>query len=200
MTRYLLIPAAPTPWDLEDRIGGTHSLPLETDGEIAIREALKALPHTVTALYTYRGNEACEQAARLVSQRFDVRVRDVPLLEPVSLGLWQGLTRGELRFRYPTVFPQWEEDPLSVNPPEGEPVAHAIDRFRQALAKIHRRRRGTGQSDNAAVALVLRPLSLQIAAGLLRGEPPAALAAHLHDPPRTETIEAQDHALREQGK
>src|SRR4051812_11312320 len=131
MTRVLLIPAAPTPWDAEARLGGNAMLPLTTDGEIAIREALEALPFAVDAVYTFLKNQACEQAAKLVAQHFKLRIRNSDHLEPVSMGLWQGLTRDELRFRYPTVFPQWEENPLSVNPPEGESLEAADGRFRQ---------------------------------------------------------------------
>jgi broad specificity phosphatase PhoE len=174
MTTVLLITAAPTPWDVEERLGGNPMLPLTTDGEIALREALKLLSPEPGAVYTFAGNQACEQAAKLVAQRFKLRIRNSDYLEPISMGLWQGLTRDELRFRFPTVFPQWEESPLSVNPPEGESLEEAAVRFRTGLRKILRRNR-----DNV-VALVLRPISLQVVSGILRGENLQAICSHLH--------------------
>jgi broad specificity phosphatase PhoE len=186
VTRLLLIPAAPTPWDLEGRLGGNPTLPLEADGEIAIRDALKSIPNDVAAVYTFRGSAACEQAARLVAKHFNCRLRDEPLLEPVSMGLWQGLTRDEVRRRFPSVVAQWDDDPLSVQPPEGESIPAAAERFDRALRKILRRRKGE------TAALVLRPIAFQITLGLLRKQPLTQVATHLHDPLRMETIEVED--------
>src|SRR5258706_6032109 len=143
-TRVLLIQAAPTPWDTEGRMGGNQMPPLTTDGEIALQKLLQTMTETVAALYTYAQNQACAQAAKLVARHFNLRVRDSEALEPISMGLWQGLTREELRFRFPTVFPQWEENPLSVNAPQGESLAAATQRFRPGLGKILRRNRGGG--------------------------------------------------------
>src|SRR5947207_1271235 len=139
VTRVLLISASPTPWDVEGRMSGNAMLPLTADGEIALNKLLDGIKEPLTALYAFRRNEVCEQTARLVARRFGLRVRDNDLLGPISLGLWQGLTHEELRFRFPSIFPQWEQNPLSVNPPEGEAIADAVERFRPALKKIVRR-------------------------------------------------------------
>jgi broad specificity phosphatase PhoE len=186
MTRVILIPAAPTPWDVEGRLGGNPMLPLSTDGEIALRKSLAAMTDDVSAVYTFTGNLACEQAAKLVAQRFGMRVRNSDLLEPISMGLWQGLTRDELRFRFPSVFQQWEANPLSVNPPEGESLEAGAQRFGEGVRKILKRNR------EQTIALVLRPMSLQIIAGQLRGEDLRTIIAHLHDQHGMETIEVPD--------
>ena len=90
------------------------------------------------------------------------------------MGLWQGLTPEELKMRFPTVFPQWLANPLGVTPPDGEPLAEAIGRIGSALQRIFRRNRGV------TVALPLRPMALQIVAGLTMGLPPEKIAAQLH--------------------
>jgi broad specificity phosphatase PhoE len=190
MTHVLLINAGPTPWDAERRLGGNHSLPLSVDGEIAITKMLKSLQSPVAAVHTCRANEACEQAAKVVARQFNLKIRDNELLEPIALGLWQGLTPAELRFRFPSVFPQWEENPLSVNPPEGESLVHAVERMRGALRKIFRRNR------DEEAGIVTRPHSLQILLGLLRGEDLPAIAAHLHDATSVERIEPSVDVLR----
>ena len=123
---------------------------------------------------------------RLVARHFNCRLRDEPLLEPVSMGLWQGLTRDEVRRRFPSVVAQWDDDPLSLQPPEGESIPAAAGRFDRALRKILRRRKGE------TAALVLRPISFQIMRGLLRNQPLAQVATHLHDPLKIETIEVSD--------
>jgi broad specificity phosphatase PhoE len=189
-TRVLLIQAAPTLWDAEGRMGGNPTLPLATDGEIALRRTLQALTQPVAALFTYTQNQACEQAAKLAARHFNVRLRDSTALEPISMGLWQGLTREELRFRFPTVFQQWEENPLSVNPPQGESLAVATERFRAGLSRILRRHRGQ------AIALVLRPMSMQVCAGLLRGEDLQTIVSHLHERTPVESIDVPDDIPR----
>lgn len=161
-------------------------LPLTTDGEVALNKLLDDIKEPITALYACRGNEVCEQTARLVARRFGLRIRNNDLLAPVSAGLWQGLTHEELRFRFPSIFPQWEENPLSVNPPEGEAIADAVERFRVALKKILRRNR------EGHLALVLRPMGLQIVKGLLGGEDLTAIAAHLHEQAGMERIEIEE--------
>jgi broad specificity phosphatase PhoE len=102
------------------------------------------------------------------------------------MGLWQGLTRDEVRRRFPSVVAQWDDDPLSLQPPEGESIPAAAERFDRALRKILRRRRGQ------TAALVLRPIAFQITRGLLRNETLARVATHLHDPLKIETIERGD--------
>jgi len=190
MTRVLLIQAAPTPWDTEGRMGGNPMLPLATDGEVELRQTLQTLTPPIAALFTCTRNQACEQAAKLVARHFNVRIRDHESLGPISMGLWQGLTREELRFRFPTVFQQWEENPLSVNPPQGESLEAAAERCRAGLAKILRRHRGQ------AIALVLRPMAMQVCAGLLKGEDLQRIASHLHDRTPVESIDVPDDVPR----
>lgn len=174
-TRVVLIEAGPTPWDAEGRIVGSRPLPLTAQAVDAIRHRLQTLDGAINSVYRTSRNEACEQAAKLISQMFALRPRSNDDLETVHLGLWEGLTAEEVRFRFPTVFPQWREHPLSVNPPDGEPLAGAIDRIAGAVARILRRNR------NLTVGLPLRPMALQIVAGVLRRENYDAIAAHLHE-------------------
>jgi broad specificity phosphatase PhoE len=171
-------------------MGGNPMLPLATDGEVALRRTLQTLTEPVAALFTCIQNQACEQAGKLIARHFKLRLRDAASLEPISMGLWQGLTREELRFRFPTVFPQWEENPLSVNPPQGESLADAAERFRAGLVKILRRYRGQ------SIALVLRPMSMQICAGLLHDQDLQTIAGHLHERTPLESIDVPDEIPR----
>jgi broad specificity phosphatase PhoE len=183
VTRLLLIEAAPTPWDLEGRLVGNRPLPLTAEGIDSIRHLIDGLPHPPTSIYRPAKNEACEQIARLIAEKFSLRMRDVPDLEPLHLGLWEGLTRDDVKFRFPTIYPGWLVNPLSVTPPDGEPLAGGITRVRDALKRILRRNKG------GTVALPLRPRIAQIALGILHLELPEAIAAHLHQTNPLATIE-----------
>ena len=186
MTRVILIHAGPTPWDADNRVTGAHSLPLTTDGVAAIKLLAESLDPPPTALYLDHQNEACLEAGNLLVEKFEIRLRDDERLGEFRLGLWEGLTREELRRRFPSVVPQWQENPLSVYPPEGESLGEAIERVRPALTKILQKQRG------GVVCLVLRPLMLQIVAGLLRTESPEAIAHHLNNVDVMETMELND--------
>lgn len=183
MTRITLILAGPTPWELEGRLVGAQHLPLAEEGVAAVSRAAASLPHPLTVVYRPRRNEACDEASHIVAQHFRLRARDHDDLEEMSLGLWQGLRLQDLRHRFETAWGQWEDNPLAVHPPEGEPLAHAIARIRPAVCEVVRRHR------RGHVGLVLRPIALQIALGALRREPDHTIAAHLHDTAAMETME-----------
>lgn len=185
MTRVLLIHAGPTPWDVENRLTGAQSLPLIPDAVAAVTSLIDAIATPPTAIYLHKANEACLQTAKLLAARFHLRLRDNDALGEMRLGLWEGLTRDEVRRRFPTVIPQWQEDPMSVRPPEGESLGEVIDRVQPALEKILRRNR------EGVIALVLRPLMMQITHGLLRHEPPHAIARHLNAVDVMQTIEIE---------
>jgi broad specificity phosphatase PhoE len=105
--------------------------------------------------------------------------------------LWQGLTRSELKFRYPSTFPQWEETPQAVNPPDGEALDEAVQRLQLGLRRALRRQRG------AVVVLALRPMALQIVLGLFKGQNTPAIARHLHNPSTIETMSIANDGLHE---
>src|SRR5688572_8966169 len=114
MTRVLLIQAGPTPWDIEGRLGGRHSLPLQTDAVAWVQQAIEQFSDPPIAVYRAKCNGACDETAKLVATKFNLRPRDHPDLNEIDIGLWQGLTRSELRTRFPTAFVQWERNPVSV--------------------------------------------------------------------------------------
>jgi broad specificity phosphatase PhoE len=173
-TRFYLIEAAPTAWDDDGRLGGNVSLPLQAEGIDAVRRMVQGIADPIDSVYRPAPNEACEQAAKIVCQKFNLRARNSPDLQELNLGLWQGLTAEELRSRFPRVFQQWMEQPQNVTPPDGEPLDEAIGRIADGMDRIVRRNR------DLRVALALRPMSLQICAGILRGEMAGDIAGHLH--------------------
>lgn len=183
MTRVLLIHAGPTKWDEENRLTGAHSLPLTDDAALAAKGLVEAVARPPTGLYLCRDNEACEQVGKMIAEKFNLRLRDRPELQELKLGLWEGLTRDELRRRIPTVVKQWHDDPLRVQPPQGESIPQAIERVRPAVRKIVRR------NPDGVVAIVVRPYVMQIVRGLLLNEPPSVIASHLQNVDMMETIE-----------
>lgn len=193
MTRVLLINATPTPWEADDRIVGDQSLPLTDHARDQLQKAIDAIPPEppVAAVYRAKSIECCDEAARMIATRFRLRPRDNDDLRPPNLGLWQGLTRGEVKARFPKVFAQWEKSPLNVNPPEGEPTLDAANRLRAALGAIARRNR------EVQFALVLRPTAFGMICRMLRGLPlEGTSAAALHETKSMETIDVAPAAMQ----
>jgi probable phosphoglycerate mutase len=193
MTRVLLINATPTPWEADDRIVGDQSLPLANGAREQLHNTIDSIPPApaVAAVYRAKSIECCDEAAKLIADKCGLRPRDNDDLRPPNLGLWQGLTRGEVRARFPKVFAQWERSPLSVNPPEGEATLAAANRLRAALGAVLRRNR------DRPVALVLRPMAFGMICRMLRGQPlEGASAAALHETRPMETIDLDDAAVQ----
>jgi probable phosphoglycerate mutase len=191
MTRILLLAAHPTKWDLDDRIVGNHSLPLTDEGVVAARQLIAELPERIDAVYRCKTNEACNQFAALVAERFNLRAKDNADLQEFNAGLWQGMRRDEVKFRYPKVTEIWEKTPLAVEPPEGETIPVATDRLNNALRSILRRAKGK------SIAVVVRPVAQQLLAGLLGREPLEQTCRHLQEVVPLETIELSDEQVRE---
>ena len=141
-------------------------------------------------VYRAKRNEACDETAKLIAAKFKLRPRDNADVDEIDVGLWQGLTRSELRSRFPKAFAQWERNPAAVNPPDGEPLANAMERLAGALGSIVWRNRGS------TIAIAMRPMSLRVAAGMLIGESLDRIAEHLHEAGPLETIELDADALK----
>ena len=191
MTRILLIAASPTPWDVEDRVVGNHSLPLTAEAHQAVSELIGELVPTISAVYRCKTNEACDETARLLAEKYNLRPGHKADLNEMNLGLWQGLRREEIKFRFPKVIEQWQKQPLTVQPPEGETVPEAADRLKAAVQSVLKRNRGT------TIALPLRPIAMRLVSGLLHHEPLEETVRHLQDTTPMETIDLSDDDVRQ---
>jgi broad specificity phosphatase PhoE len=191
MTRILLIAAAPTPWDVEDRVVGNHSQPLTLDAHRSISALIAGLVTEVTAVYRYKENEACDETAKLIAKKFNLRPGNNAGLDEINLGLWQGLRRDEIRFRFPKVVEIWQKQPLAIEPPEGEMIPDAASRILAAARSIIKRNRG------GTVAFAVRPIAMQIISGYLRREPLEQTVTHLHTTTPMENIELSDEDVRQ---
>jgi broad specificity phosphatase PhoE len=135
----LVVKAASTNWEEEDRLQGNLDIPLSDRGV----EAAKALGRK---LWAYRVGRAYSgfslpvfQTARIICQnngRLAVtRRRD---LDEVNLGLWQGLLTADLKRKHKRAYLRWLEDPLAVEPPMGERLDRAYRRMVRGMEEIIR--------------------------------------------------------------
>jgi broad specificity phosphatase PhoE len=135
----IVLRSAPTDYERQGRIRGSLDIPptaegLEENSAIATR-----LAHTPPEAI-YSAPSACAlETARRIGAPFDLDPKPVQDLANIDLGLWQGKLVDEIRRLQPRVHRQWQEDPWSVAPPEGEFLEEARSRVEDALERIFKR-------------------------------------------------------------
>ena len=160
ISTLFVVQTGQTIWEVQDRIESVPGAPLTEVGASSVERAadeLAACGSPICAVYACDG-ESERQTAALVAEALGMKIRTDPELREVDYGLWQGLTREELKRRQPKMYRQWAEAPSSVRPPGGEMLQEAQERLKAAIKSILKRHK------EDAPVLVLRP----VAVGLLR--------------------------------
>ncbi len=159
--RITLVRSAETDWELQGRIRGSSDLPLCAHGVEVLSKALDEVP--ATDVIRHATDEASTATARLLARATKARRRKLPGLEPPDFGLLEGLTMVEATERYPTRSRIWEENPLSLNPPDGEPLGRLVERTAGALGRTIDRSRAR------SIAFVAHPLVIGVMRLLIEG-------------------------------
>jgi probable phosphoglycerate mutase len=163
MFKILLIRPGVTEFDQQGRIQGTLDIPLCEDGRRQVEamiEELRAQP--ITAIFT-SPSQAAEQTAEALGEAFDVKVKSLGSLQNLDHGLWQGMLVADVKAKQPRVYRQWQEQPETVCPPQGETVIDAEERLETAIAKLTKKYRAEG-----LVAVVLPEPAASVLRHVLR--------------------------------
>ncbi|MDG2030354.1 MAG: histidine phosphatase family protein [Phycisphaerales bacterium] len=163
--RITLIRSAETDWELQGRIRGSSDLPLSSHGVEVLSQALTDPPEI--DVIRHATDEASKATARLLARNTGARRRKLIGLEPPNFGLLEGLTMAEATERYPTRSRIWEENPLALNPPDGEPLNVLAERTGIALERTLSRVR------TRSIAFVAHPLVIGVMRLLLTDLPSA---------------------------
>ena len=140
-TRILLVRAGSTDLDDQDRIVGSLDMPLSPEGEREARAISQNLKGTVINAIFSAAGLASQQTAHQLSRSGEIRVRVEENLVNLNYGLWHGKSRSELKENQPKLYRQWQDNPDSICPPDGEPVEAVRDRVRMVLKKIWRKQK-----------------------------------------------------------
>ena len=161
--RIILVRAGSTDLDDQDRIVGALDMPLSSEGEREARAiALDLKDFGIIAIFSASGL-ASQQTARQLSRAGEIRVRVDENFVNLNYGLWHGKSRSELKENQPRLYRQWQDNPDSICPPDGEPIEAARERVRVVLKKILRKHK-TG-----AIAIVAPDPLLSILRSELEG-------------------------------
>jgi len=140
-TSLWLFRPAETAWDSEQRLRGSTDLPAIEESLAELRQRVARLSDGPEFLY-HPADEAAIESARIVASRFACNVRLYRDLADPDFGLLEGLSLSEFERRFESRYAEWVASPLTVIPPEGEPLADARARILDALAEILDRHAG----------------------------------------------------------
>lgn len=161
----VVIRSGATDYEMQGRIRGTLEVPLCGDGveeaELVARH-MRELPPDVLVT---SADAAALQTARIIGRRLGIEPRVIAGLGNLDLGLWQGSSADEIRARQPKLHRQWQSNPWSVSPPEGETLDEACRRVESALERFLRK------STALRVALVLPDPLDRVVRWMAMGQP-----------------------------
>ena len=163
MLQFLIVRSGTTEFDRQGRVLGNLDVPLHADATRELEEIVDRLRGTaIDAVYAGPGQSALETAER-VCEPLEMKFKSLESLQNINLGLWQGLLLEEVKRKQPKVFRQWQENPETICPPEGEMLQAARDRIDFFLNKVYKKHKsGRYQSDaerwrHTGAAYLVRP-------------------------------------------
>ena len=121
--------------------------PTETEAELSALVSGQSLVQAISVALTLDIPDRVAEGPKGVTE----------LADP-NFGLFEGLLEQELAERHPKRHKQWQDDPLSLTPPEGEPIGYARARILKTASKLVKKTRAR------EIAFVVHPVAL----GLLR--------------------------------
>jgi broad specificity phosphatase PhoE len=142
MTKIILIRPGSTEFDQQGRVLGTLDMALCEEGRQQVAAMVAELRgQRIEAIYSSPSQSAIETAEALAAA-FDLKVKTRDKLSNVNPGLWQGMQIEEAKTKQPKVYRQWQEQPETVCPPQGETLSAAQERVQAVLAKLLKKHKG----------------------------------------------------------
>jgi len=142
MTRLLLLRHAHVDWIAPERFRGRADLPLSDQGRRQLAPTANRVKSSVrpAAVYTSPMSR-CVETAQAIAAPFGLPTRPIAGLNDIDYGRWQGLTREEVRARWPAELANWFHQPHLALLPGGESLAEVQARLLAALGTIVREHR-----------------------------------------------------------
>ncbi|MCI8536414.1 MAG: histidine phosphatase family protein [Hungatella sp.] len=131
-----LIRHGQTDWNVAGKIQGSTDIPLNDMGKRqagCLAKGMESRP--VTKVYTSKLKRAYETGYAIAESQ-KVPVEQIPGLEEVGYGVWEGLTTNEIAEKYPKELEQWYLSPVDVAPPQGESQTEVYERCGKAIDRI----------------------------------------------------------------
>jgi len=144
MVRVLLIRPGATEYDQQGRVQGTLDVPLCEDGRQEVEKMVEELRGQPVAALYMSPCQSAEETAEALGAALNLKAKTIDKLQNVDQGLWQGLLVDEVKAKQPRVYRQWQEQPETVCPPQGETLGTARHRVEAALSKLLKKHKSDG--------------------------------------------------------
>ncbi|MBL8744769.1 MAG: histidine phosphatase family protein [Phycisphaerae bacterium] len=191
----VLVRSGRTDWDDQRRVQGRGDLPLSASGRAGVVSLIaqwsKRFNGRTPAVIVSGPDESSLQTAGLWAEALGGKIRTVPELISMNLGLWEGLLESEIRHRFPGACREWEEQPSNIHPPEGESFVEAEARVRSALAEVLERANGR------PIFVVCRPIPYAMGVCWLSNRPACDLWKIVEDGPDVTRVELEREHLHQ---
>jgi broad specificity phosphatase PhoE len=144
MFRILVVRPGETEYDQQRRIQGTLDIPLCEDGRRQVNAMVGELrTQPIEAIYT-SPSQSATQTAEVLGEALDLKVKELDKLQNLNHGLWQGMLIKDVKTKQPKVFKQWQEQPETICPPQGETVGAAEERVQAVVTKLAKKHKSEG--------------------------------------------------------
>jgi len=139
MVKIALILPGSTDYDTQGRLQGSLNVPLNEEGlrEVAQLET-QLRPLKLEVIYS-SDCEHANQTADELSEQLGIRHKKLDRMQNICYGLWQGMLLDDVKHKQPKVYRQWQDQPESICPPDGETVNEARERVQACLSRLVKR-------------------------------------------------------------
>jgi phosphoserine phosphatase len=144
MVQILLIRPGSTEYDQQGRVQGTLDIPLCEDGRQEVEAMIGTLRSQPITAICASPSQSAQQTAQALAASREIKVKTVDKLHNVDHGLWQGMLVTDVKTKQPRVYRQWQEQPETVCPPQGETLCSARQRVQATLAKLLKKHKSEG--------------------------------------------------------
>jgi broad specificity phosphatase PhoE len=195
--RILMLRTGATEWVDSGRLQGSTDLPLSARGVEQMSREVASLGRPPLSAIVCGPDEASLASAQALAEVSGAKVVSIQELEEVHFGLWEGILRSELEGRFCRAGRQWDDDPASVTPPEGECLDAFADRLLPALKRAINKlggRRGVSsvaRMGGEGVGIVLRPIADAVVRCVLAGRPSCELCSFIEPRPQPQWFEVK---------
>ena len=168
MVKIALIVPGATDYDSQKRIQGSLNIPLNDQGQQEVARMADELRPLNLEMICSSDCEPALETATLLAERLGLKLKKLENMQNICYGLWQGMLVDEVKHRQPKVYRQWQEQPESMCPPDGETLAEAKERVHHCLARLVKKYK---QHKEITIGVVVpEPLASLVRVQLAQGE------------------------------
>jgi broad specificity phosphatase PhoE len=144
MTELILARHGETDWNVQEVFRGRADVDLNTTGKKQaelLAQYLKA--SKPEAIYSSPLERALRTAQIVAGQHFRVKVEPVMDLIDLDYGEWQGVSKEDVKEKYPELYERWLREPHRVKMPSGESLNNVKKRTQKVIDEIVAEHEGT---------------------------------------------------------